>query len=128
MTHTSRPETREVEVREEMDVVALRQEVRMLAQALGLGLTQQARVTAATSAVARGLLLRGLVVTYQLRLAEHDARRALEVSCAPPHVDAEAGEAELEEQLNIHDARLLVDEVQVARVPSGARLTLRSWL
>ena len=48
--------TRHLQIRNEYDVVAMRQEVRQVARDLGLGLSQQAKIATAISTVARALI------------------------------------------------------------------------
>jgi hypothetical protein len=53
---------------------------------------------------------------------------ALEIACLSADTHGAATAEQLEERLNLHEVRLLVDEFDVQLGPSGARLAIRMWL
>ncbi|GEM_PF-1137133 len=114
-------------VHDEHDVISLRQSVRQMARAAGLGLPKQARITAAISEIARMLLLHGSDVQFTLRVSLNEPHPALEVSCRLPSVLAETA-AELVQTPLLGEACSLVDEYSPAQIHAGALLTLRMWI
>jgi hypothetical protein len=121
------PSPQQLLVGDEYGVIALRHEIRQMARAIGLAPTQQARITAAASAISKALLNHNMTVLFLIQPARQGARVGLEVSCAPPGVYGQRGEAELDEMLNMAEARLLADEARLSLVAGRPLLTLRMW-
>jgi hypothetical protein len=115
-------------VSDEYGVIALRHEIRQMARAIGLPPTQQARITAAASAISKALLNHNMTVQFLLQPTKQGTRVGLEISCAPPGVYGPRGEAELDELLNMSEARLLADEARLSLVAGRPLLTLRMWI
>ena len=95
----------------EYDVTTMRQEVRRLARALGLGLAEQAKIATAISTIARILLARYRSAIFTLQTTAQDAHPALEIACMLGPAPADG--ARLERMLHLADVRLLVDEVML---------------
>jgi hypothetical protein len=120
-------EPRQVAIRSEFDIVNLRHTVRQMARTIGLDLTRQAKVTVAISALARAFLDGQGDVTFIARVTQSD-QPALEIACYSADTHGAADAAQLEERLNLHEVRLLVDEFEVRLSANGARLAIRMWL
>ena len=112
----------------EYDVIVIRQEVRQTARALGMSLIQQAKIAAAVSSVARGLLAFNRNTTITMRTTDHGLRPALEIVCISSIDPRPDDTEELEQTLHFGETRLLVDESDLAMVDDNALLTLRIWL
>jgi hypothetical protein len=111
------------------DVIAMRQQVRQAARTLGLGLMQQAKITAAISAVARALLAIDTRLTVTIWCDREGPRPSLQIACAAAGSPSNDEVVELERELSAGDAGTLVDEISVAPDnDQGALLTLRMWL
>jgi hypothetical protein len=120
-------EPRQVAIRSEFDIVNLRHTVRQMARTVGLDLTRQAKITVAISALARAFLDGQGDVTFVVRVIQN-SQPALEIACLSADTHGAATAEQLEERLNLHEVRLLVDEFDVQLGPSGARLAIRMWL
>lgn len=127
MYATSILPTRQIQVNNDYDVISLRQIVREMARTAGLGLAQQARITAAISEVARVLLLDRSDMLFTVQVAEAGQRRALEVHCVSP-VTCASGMPEAVGPCPFREARSLVDETTLDMANEEALLTLRMWL
>lgn len=114
-------------VNEEYDVIAMRQEIRQIARAVGLDLTQQAKITAAISAIARAILATDGSSVFTIHVDESGARPALQIACEPARTGRNSV-ADLASMLHFDEARSLVDDASLANLDSGAILTLRMWL
>jgi hypothetical protein len=121
-------QTRHLQINNEYDVVAMRQEVRQVARDLGLGLSQQAKIATAISTVARALIAANCSATMGIRLDDLASRPTLEIICqlALSHLSIEL--TQLEQLLHFGEARALVDEASLALASGGAILCLRMWL
>src|SRR5262245_55914471 len=120
--------TRELQIRSEYDVVAMRQEVRQVAREIGLGLSQQAKIATAISTVARALIAARYSASMRLRLDDLASPPALEIVCrlSADHLPTDL--AQLEQLLHYTEARALVDESALSLESGGALLSLRMWL
>jgi hypothetical protein len=118
----------QMQIRNEYDVVALRQEVRQLARNLGLGLSQQAKIATAISTVARAVIASRCSAVMSMRADDQGPHPALEVACSLSAPKSLIDLPQLEELLHFGEARSLVDEASLALEESGALLSLRMWL
>jgi hypothetical protein len=121
-------QTRHLQIRNEYDVVAMRQEVRQVARDLGLGLSQQAKVATAISTIARALIAANYSATMGMRTDDLPPRPALEIVCHLPANPLLKDLAQLEQLLHFGEARALVDEASLSLDGGGALLSLRMWL
>jgi hypothetical protein len=122
------PSVQRMLVHDEHDVISLRQSVRQMARAAGLGLPKQARITAAISEIARMLLLNGSDVQFTLRVCLNEPRPALEVSCRLPGMIADSAADPSGHTPLLGEACSLVDEWSPAQIQAGTLLTLRMWI
>lgn len=120
-------ETRDVAVHSEMDIVNLRHRVRQVSRAIGLDLTRQAKITAAISAVARAFMLNHNDAVFTVQVAQYP-RTVLQVSCASSTSRCMPALVQLEEQLKVHEVRMLVDEFELTVIDNTVRLTMRMQL
>ncbi len=120
----------QVHVQSDIDVVTLRQQVRQMARMLGLGLTQQARITAAISTVARSLVESECQALFLIQASNQPPHPALEITCQAESIaDDPAYTTEaIKKTIHFEEARSLVDEARLALEDSHALLTLRIWL
>jgi hypothetical protein len=104
----------------------MRQEVRRVARALGLGLAEQAKIATAISTNARELLARYRGAMFTLQTTAQGTPPALEIDCilGPPPADG----AQLEQMLSLGDVRLLVDEATLSYDTGAAILRVRMHL
>ena len=116
-----------VHVRNDYEVVALRQQVRETARVLGLGLAAQAKLSAAISTIARGVLSRKQEATFTVRAAGTGHSSSIEVTCTTPLAGYDDVSA-LVASLGIDDLRMLLDEIYEAQSGDSAVLTLRMRL
>ena len=121
-------QTRHLQICNDYDVVAMRQEVRQVARDLGLGLSQQAKIATAISTIARALIAANCSATMGMRMDEQAPRPALEIICQLVVSQLMIDLAQLEQLLHFSEARALVDEASLALEGSGAVLSLRMWL
>jgi hypothetical protein len=128
MTTSSPQQLRHLIINNEYDVVAMRQDVREHARALGLGLIQQAKLATAISAVARAALGMYPQPTFTLQKTTHNKRPALEIACFTAMNVTAAQQVQMEQALHLAEARLLVDEAGLTLASDGALLTLRVWI
>lgn len=119
-----------VKVGSEIDVVTLRQQVRQMARLLGLGLTQQARITAAISTVARSLVETSYNATFTIQATNHQPRPALEIVCTSSLMQQDAGNnpTHIKSIMRFDEAQSLVDEADISLQNEEICLTLRIWL
>jgi hypothetical protein len=117
-----------IHVNNEHDVIAMRQEVRQVARTLGLGLVEQAKIATAISAVARVMLVLCEGTMLTMRMTRQGDQSVLEITCAPVRWSGLTDLAQLEEQLNLANARLLVDEANLSERGGEPVLTLRMRL
>jgi ABC-type ATPase involved in cell division len=119
---------RHIQIRNEYDVVAMRQEVRQVARDLGLGLSQQAKIATAISTVARALIAANCSATMGMRLDDQASRPMLEIICQMDVGHLSVDLAQLEQLLSFSEARALVDEASLALDSGSATLCLRMSL
>jgi len=110
----------------EYEVTTMRQEVRRIARALGLGLAQQAKITTAISSIARVLLARYRSAVFALETTAQGMPAALEIACmlGPAPTDG----IQPEQALDLADVQLLVDETTLSYHAGQAVLRLRMHL
>ncbi len=128
MTQSTAQQLHQMIVRNDYDVVAMRQDVRQQARLLGLGLIHQAKLATAISAIARGLLAIHPSPVFTMQMTTEGPRRALEIACIAELGSSIGERTQLEEALHFEEARMLVDEASLALGNHEARLTLRMWL
>jgi hypothetical protein len=120
--------TRQLQICNEYDVVAMRQEVRQVARELGLGLSQQAKIATAISTVARALIAANCSASMGMRMDDLASRPTLEIACQLAVGRLSIDLAQLEQLIHFAEARALVDEALLALDSGGAVLSLRMWL
>jgi len=120
--------SRQMPIRNDYDVVAMRQEVRQAARDLGLGLSQQAKIATAISTIARALLAANVDTSICVRAGVALPRPALELSCCLSARLLPKALADLERLLHFGEARALVDEAALTLDGHSALLSLRMWL
>jgi hypothetical protein len=114
-------------VNTEYDVVVLRHALRQLARTHGLSLSQQARITAAISDIARNVLHRRWSIVFTLNAGPVGRRRALDVVCQKPTQYLTPSDSEFETELGLASARQLLDDASFSMDTGHAVLTLRIW-
>jgi hypothetical protein len=114
----------------EPDVIGLRQLVRQVAREWGMGLTQQARLTAATSALARAMVGAGNCPTIALEIARNEDRFILEIGCVFHEETARSTIEQIEQAIPFTEIHELVDEVCICddEAHRGLRLKLHILL
>ncbi len=115
-------------VKNDHDVISLRQAVRQMARAVGLGLPEQARITAAISEIARLLLSHESKTQFTIRIVKDVAHPALEVLCTSPYIPRETSSDGSRGSTFCAEARSLVDENSLFTGDQGLLLTLRMWI
>ena len=123
-----RPHTAEkhLVIQNEFDIVTARQLCRDYARSIGLGLAQQAKLTAAISAVSRSFYLADSSVYVTFKVMNEHPRVGLSViyeSQATP-----ANEKELNELLQMDAVQKLVDAASITTSGQRATLTLSMWM
>lgn len=121
------PEALQFTVQDEADVVLLRQRVRQAGRSIGVGLIAQAKVSAASSSVARAVLALQLPAFFQVEALAQRREAGLEISCDVAFATAGMDQLELERRLHFNEARLLVDAAQLTVTSSAVHLTLQVW-
>lgn len=124
--HTTLP--CQLEIRTEYDVIVLRQEVRQTARMLGMGLTQQAKIAAAISTIARALVAADFHATMLMSLEKTAARSAIEISCDVSPGQSAFDLVQLTQLIHFGDAQTLVDEAALSLNNGVAHCSLRMWL
>ena len=110
----------------EYDVTTMRQEVRRIARALGLGLAEQAKIATAISTIARVLIARYRSAMFTLQTTAQGTPAALEIACMLGPAPADG--AQLEQMLSLDDVRLLVNEATLSYDTGEAVLRVRMHL
>ena len=118
---------RELEIRTEFDIVAMRQEVRQAARTLGLGLTQQAKISAAISTIARALLAANCHTTMCMWTDTIASRPVMEISCALSTSQLSVDLIQLTQLLHFGQAQVLVDEATLSLDGDSVLCCLRMW-
>jgi len=124
---TTGPVLQQIVVSSDYDVITMRQEIRLNARSFGMVLSQQARITAAVSAVARTMLATNSRVIFTIQQVAHDLGLAMEVACAAPLAHTLCA-ARLESIYNDSEIRTLVDDANLATKDDMLWLTFRMWL
>jgi hypothetical protein len=106
----------------------MRQEVRQVARELGLGLTQQAKISTAISTIARSLIAANCYATMSMRTDVLASRPAIEILCRLSSDHELTNLGELTQLLHFGEAQALVDEATLALESGGALCYLRMWL
>jgi len=121
------PLAQQLTINNEYDVISLRQAVRQMARQSSLGLSKQARITAAISEIARVLVIHydNTRVTVQICETNHTC---LEIICRTPGDFANGQGGMPADVLRFEDARALVDEAILDLDAHGIRLSLRMYL
>jgi len=114
-------------VRRDFDVIVARSRVRDLARSMGLGTSDQARISLATSSVARALNLGescpGEIVIESVNGQEHACVR---VTCT---CRASDGADDGLRSSKLADARSMADEMIIEELPaSGVQVVLVKWM
>lgn len=124
------PCTQRMVVKSDHDVISLRQAVRQMARMVGLGLPEQARITAAISEIARLLLSHDSKTQFTIRITQQDVTHlALEILCASPYTIPPGSMPDGSSDITFcAEARSLVDENSLASSDQGLLLTLRMWI
>jgi hypothetical protein len=117
-----------LQIRNESDIVAVRQEVRQVARNLGLGLSQQAKIATAISTVTRALIAASSSATMAIRTDDLAPRPALQIACQVSVDQIAVDLAQLEQALHFGEARALVDEAALTVEGDMVLLSLRMWL
>ena len=114
----------ELAVRRDFDVIVARSRVRDLARWLGLGATDQARISLATSSAARAMGLGARHCRHiVLEGLDDGARIGVRVVCT-----ADNGTSGTSDEGTFSGVRLMVDELTVERLSSDEiRATLVQW-
>jgi hypothetical protein len=127
MQTPSAPHPQSLLVDDEYSVITVRRRVREVARELGLGTTQQAKITTATSMVARGMLLSNWSGVVTIQQAQQGARSVLEISCSGSESQIGA-QPESSDVMGYGEARRFVDEARLSWAAGKPTLTLRMWL
>lgn len=113
-----------VHVASESDVITIRQDMRQFARGCGLGLAEQAKLSAAVGGVARSLLGQQGGATFTIKTVGEGSNRMLEVVCqvsvCTMFADAEA----FAQAVRLDEKRVLVDEATVVQIGSTVALTM----
>ncbi len=115
-----------IDIRNNVDVIMMRTEVRNTARQLGMGMMDQASISLAASGLAHdlglGCIQEGLVLIERL---EQENRVGLRVICMnkPSHEQSNLTAKALQ------DAKWMVDEVKVETLPAQVvKVTLVKWM
>jgi hypothetical protein len=118
---------RELEIRTEFDIVAMRQEVRQAARALGLGLTQQAKISAAISTIARALIAANCHALMCMWTGMISTRPAIEITCEASTSQLSVDLAQLTQLLHFGEAQVLVDKATLSLDGDNVLCCLQMW-
>jgi hypothetical protein len=118
----------ELDIRSEYDVVAMRQEVRQTARTLGMGLTQQAKISAAISTIARALIAANCHATMSIRADMNKTRPTIEIICQLSADQLSGDLVQITALLHFGDAQVLADEAALSLINGTVFCCLRMWL
>jgi hypothetical protein len=121
------PSAQKLTINNEHDVISLRQAVRQMARQSSLGLSKQARITAAISEIARVLVIHYDNTRVTVQIYETN-RTCLEIICHTPGDFSNSHGGSPADVLRFEDARALVDEAALDLDVRGIRLSLRMYL
>lgn len=113
-----------IPISSESDVINLRQTLRQIARDRGMGLTRQAKLTAAITTVARTIMSSIGECTYTIQVLHQNFRLWLEISLELTRMPPGESFSQMEQRLQMDNIRLLVDKTSFVRKGSGAFLTL----
>ncbi len=128
---------RQLDIRQERDIVTARQEGRRLAQELGFGLADQTRIATAISELTRNVIQYADRGTVTLKAIRADGKKGLEVVVADEGPGIEDVERVMQQGystsgglgVGLPGARRLVHEFEiVSRLGRGTTVTIRMWL
>ena len=131
------PDARRVSINNDLDIVAARAEGRNLAQEMGFGTVDQARIATVISELARNVVLHahcGQILLEQIRVGERDG---MQIVCE----DQGPGISDLDQILQVDEvngklshmglagAKRLMDELEIeSQVGLGTTVKMRRWL
>jgi len=129
------PRERTVSIHNDHDIVAARLASRQLAQELGFGMVDQARIAAAVSELTRNIVQYAGHGEALVRAIEREERIGIEIVCQDegPGI-ADVGFTEqmgrpASSGMGMSGARRLMDEFEIeSRVGVGTRIVVRKWL
>lgn len=120
----------------EVDLVKARQEVRVQAQAIGLSLVDQTRITTAVSELIRNMLKYAGGGTVEMETVRNGVRNGLRIICRDegpgiPNVEMAMKEGYSTSNglgLGLPGAKRLMDEFNIqSEVGRGTRVTISKW-
>lgn len=120
----------------EIDLVRARQEVRVQAQAIGLSLVDQTRITTAVSELIRNMLKYAGGGTLEMEIIRNGVRSGLRIICQDegpgiPNVDLAMKEGYSTSNglgLGLPGTKRLMDEFNIqSEVGKGTRVTIAKW-
>lgn len=120
----------------EIDLVRARQEVRVQAQAIGLSLVDQTRITTAVSELIRNMVKYAGGGTVEMEAVRNGARTGLRIVCVDkgpgiPNVEVAMKEGYSTSNglgLGLPGAKRLMDEFDIwSEVGKGTRVTITKW-
>jgi serine/threonine-protein kinase RsbT len=131
------PDARRVSINNDLDIVAARAEGRNLAQEMGFGTIDQARIATVISELARNVVLHahcGQILMEQIKVGE---RVGMQIVCE----DQGPGISDLDQILQVDEvngklshmglagAKRLMDELEIeSQVGLGTTVKMRRWL
>lgn len=131
------PDARRVSINNDLDIVAARVEGRNLAQEMGFGTIDQARIATVISELARNVVLHahcGQILMEQIKVGE---RVGMQIVCE----DQGPGISDLDQILQVNEvneklshmglagAKRLMDELEIeSQVGLGTMVKMRRWL
>jgi serine/threonine-protein kinase RsbT len=131
------PDARRVSINNDLDIVAARVEGRNLAQEMGFGTIDQARIATVISELARNVVLHahcGQILMEQIKVGE---RVGMQIVCE----DQGPGMSDLDQILEVDEvseklshmglagAKRLMDELEIeSQVGLGTTVKMRRWL
>lgn len=128
---------RQLDIRQERDIVTARQEGRRLAQELGFGLADQTRIATAISELTRNVIQYADRGTVTLKAIRADRKDGLEVVVADEGPGIEDVERVMQQGystsgglgVGLPGARRLMHEFEIVSRPGrGTTVTIRMWL
>ena len=129
--------SRQLDIRQETDIITARQEGRRLAQELGFGLADQTRIATAISELTRNVVQYAERGTVTLKAITADGRQGLEVVVADEGPGMEDVELAMQDGYStggglgagLPGTKRLVHEFEIVSQPGrGTTVTIRMWL
>ncbi len=130
-------QSRQLDIRQETDIITARQEGRRLAQELGFGLADQTRIATAISELTRNVVQYAERGTITLKVVTADGREGLEVVVTDEGPGMEDVELAMQDGYStggglgagLPGTRRLVHEFEIVSQPGrGTTVTIRMWL